>query len=562
MLKEKQKDISQKLFILIAILLVTIKLVLTSLQSVYLLPYISPIDDMLMYNAAESILHGNWLGTYNWLTLSKYAFFSVWVALLNILHIPYLIGGQLLWAGAVCTATGAFKPLIQKRRIRILLFALLLYNPAVSAAEVQLRVYRDNIFPALCLLCIGGFIGAALRIKNGVSGYVGYIICGGIGLALAWVTREDGLWLLPFALGATVCIVTFLIKEKADKRILKGTLLLLPYCLVCAVILSFCTVNYAYYGRFVLSDLTSREFKDAYGALSRVEHENWQPKVAVPYDVRQKLYLLVPELARIEPALERGYFYGRYGIVEDKEFTTGGFHWALREAAGDAGIYSDANTAKEYFKTVADKVNKLCDDGVIKAGPRRSSTTAPIRKEYVLPVLKDGFKNIWRALSFEDCYPMFNDLTYATPLELTSFERILNEKPVTVAISGTSKPYYNLAQRMAHGVLIGANAVYTLIMPFLFGMALMWVYAAARSFAKREKRENPLLFIIMLGVLLAIMLRSFMISFMFVSSFNDNLSRVMYLSSIHPMLILFAFVGTLLFVKHFKNKKGDTNWQI
>ncbi|MEG2206442.1 MAG: hypothetical protein RRY03_07175, partial [Oscillospiraceae bacterium] len=90
----------------------------------------------------------------------------------------------------------------------------------------------------------------------------------------------------------------------------------------------------------------------------------------------------------------------------------------------------------------------------------------------------------------------------------------------------------------------------------------MWLYAAARSFAKREKCENPLLFIIMLGVLLAIMLRSFMISFMFVSSFNDNLSRVMYLSSIHPMLILFAFVGTLLFVKHFKNKKGDTNWQI
>ncbi|MEF9866187.1 MAG: hypothetical protein RR814_07060, partial [Oscillospiraceae bacterium] len=184
MLKEKQKDISQKLFILIAILLVAIKLVLTSLQSVYLLPYTSPIDDMLMYNAAESILHGNWLGTYNWLTLSKYAFFSVWVALLNVLHIPYLIGGQLLWAGAVCTATGAFKPLIQKKCIRILLFALLLYNPAVSAAEVQLRVYRDNIFPALCLLCIGGFIGAALHIKNGVSGYVGYIICGGIGLAL------------------------------------------------------------------------------------------------------------------------------------------------------------------------------------------------------------------------------------------------------------------------------------------------------------------------------------------------------------------------------------------
>lgn len=44
----------------------------------------------------------------------------------------------------------------------LLLYALLAFLPS-SWASYTLRVYRDNIFPALCLLFFAGMAGAALR---------------------------------------------------------------------------------------------------------------------------------------------------------------------------------------------------------------------------------------------------------------------------------------------------------------------------------------------------------------------------------------------------------------
>ena len=84
-------------------------------------------------------------------------FFAVWLALLNKLHLPYLLGGALLWCAAALLAAFALRPLWRKspagqaRALTLLLYALLAFLPS-SWASYTLRVYRDNIFPALCLL--------------------------------------------------------------------------------------------------------------------------------------------------------------------------------------------------------------------------------------------------------------------------------------------------------------------------------------------------------------------------------------------------------------------------
>ena len=562
MFQKNHKDLEKRIFLLLCFGLVALKLLLTSFQAVHLTPYSAPLDDMLMFNAAESIRAGRWLGEYNFLTLSKYMFFAVWVALLNVLHIPYLIGGQLLWAGAAFVSAAAVAPLVQKRWHRLLLFALLLFNPAASAAEVQLRVYRDNIFPALCLLCISGFVGAALRIHAPVRHFAGYVFAGGMGLALAWVTREDGIWLLPFVVVSSGVILVFLAKSPAvQKRVHKAFSLCIPCALTLCAVLSFCVMNNAYYGRFIVSDFTSKEFEDVMGALSRVEHADWQPKVIVPRDVRFQLYDKVPELEQIRPALERGYFYARYGSFEDQEFTTGGFHWALREAAGDSGIYQDANTAKVYFETVAEKVNALCDNGTLAAGPRRSATTAPIKPAYIGPVLLEGARNLWRVVSFEDTYPAFNELSFVSDLELIGFERLLNETPLTVAKAGTNEPYFSLPQRLTNAFLSALCVLYALFTPVLFALALFWLALALWDVLKRKRREEPMVIFVQLGLLLAVILRALMVAFVFVSSFNDSVSRVMYLSSVHPLALLFAFLGTWLLLRRMRGTKNNAALQ-
>lgn len=67
-----------------------------------------------MFRAANAITSGQWLGEYDYLTLSKSMFFAVWLALLNKLHLPYLLGGALLWCAAALLAAFALRPLWRK----------------------------------------------------------------------------------------------------------------------------------------------------------------------------------------------------------------------------------------------------------------------------------------------------------------------------------------------------------------------------------------------------------------------------------------------------------------
>ena len=160
--------LSRRTFWVLCALLVCLRLTLTGFQQAYIWVGGAPLDDELMFRAANSITAGQWLGAYDYLTLSKAMFFPVWLALLHAMHLPYLISGAALWCGAALTAAFAFSPLWckkdpeQGRVLTLALFAVLAFLPS-SWASYTLRVYRDNIFPALCLYFFAGMAGMALR---------------------------------------------------------------------------------------------------------------------------------------------------------------------------------------------------------------------------------------------------------------------------------------------------------------------------------------------------------------------------------------------------------------
>lgn len=83
-------------------LLVCLRLALTGFQQAYIWVGGAPLDDELMFRAANHITAGQWLGAYDYLTLSKAMFFPVWLALLHALHLPYLNqrGGALVRGGS------------------------------------------------------------------------------------------------------------------------------------------------------------------------------------------------------------------------------------------------------------------------------------------------------------------------------------------------------------------------------------------------------------------------------------------------------------------------------
>ena len=81
---------------IIIVLLILLKIYLISVQPIKYIPE-NKYDDALMLKQANSILQGKWLGEYNSLTLVKGPITPIFIAILNKLHIPFLIGQELLY---------------------------------------------------------------------------------------------------------------------------------------------------------------------------------------------------------------------------------------------------------------------------------------------------------------------------------------------------------------------------------------------------------------------------------------------------------------------------------
>lgn len=569
-----KKDLSRRAFWVLAGLVVLAKLLLVHFQCIYTWIDGAPLDDELMFHAAQSITAGQWLGPYNWLTLSKHMFFPVWLALAHALHIPYLTAGQLLWCGASLASAMAFAPVLRQHKTRLALFILLAFNPA-SMASFTLRVYRDNIFPAECMLFFAGLIGYALRWRRPLalrqlhrSGLPWLALCG-LGLALSWLTREDGIWLLPFLLAGGAVLIGMILCQKglpALQKALRCALLALPVLVLAAGVNIFCAVNQTFYGVYTLSDFSSGSFAAAFGAMTRIEQEHWQPLVSVPKDVREKLYDHVEELAPFRYWLEE-YQPMRNGYLNKAlgDYQTGSFYWVLRRTAQEEGVYADAPTAEAFWQRVADEINALCEDGTLPAAHgRRASTTPPIRAEYLGPVLQEGLRSLWYTATFQDCEASLSELTIGLPEDVAVWEEYLGSRANLAAVAGTADPYYSPLQEFAFLLLHWVRCVYAALLPLAVLAALAVQLRQGWMLLRRKKGAPPaagpqdaqmaetaadtadawLLWAILAGVLGMALLRCFMIAFVEVASFNIG-TYVMYLSTVHPLLILYAAAGLL-----------------
>jgi hypothetical protein len=208
-----QKDIGAKTLWTLALGLILIKLVLTSFQMMLAAPDLAPIDDALLFNMAKSITAGNWLGEYNWLTLGKHSFYALWLAALHALGVGPLLAGQLLYAAACIVFLAAIKPLLQNHWLRLFVFTVVLYLP-VSWGEYTLRIYRDNIHPALVFLLLSALLGAFVCPAGKWPALLFYYVVAGLSAAAIWLNHEDNLLLLPFLICAVLVHVVQLWCEK------------------------------------------------------------------------------------------------------------------------------------------------------------------------------------------------------------------------------------------------------------------------------------------------------------------------------------------------------------
>jgi hypothetical protein len=296
-------------------------------------------------------------------------------------------------------------------------FAFILFNPITYTYDPFTRVIREGIYIPLTLLVISSLIGIFLR-RNSKKRPVFWAMLNGISLSAFWLTREEGIWIMPLYLvliGYHIIEVVQM-NRKPNIDIVKDFVIKIsPFLILGSSILLISLMNYKYYGLFTYVEYKSDGFTSAYGALSRVEHENWRPDVPVPKSTRSKIYEVSPAFKELETHLEGDIGEAWRNNSNSDEIRGGWFMWALRDAVAAEGYYESAPKADEYYHRLSIEINEACTrQNLICPIGERKSLQPPWNNNYFDPLIETIY----------DSTVFVSNYTHFTPYTLKSIGSI------------------------------------------------------------------------------------------------------------------------------------------
>ena len=370
----------------------------------------APHDDGLFLNLAGSLSLGDWLGPYNNLTLAKGAFYPLWIATTFVSGIPLLLAEHLLYIAACALFIISIRPILSRQSILFLIWTILLFNPMSYTDGVMTRVIREGIYPALTLLVVAGAVGILARHDRKMKALWLWSVCLGVSLSAFWLTREEGVWLIPSILLILGSAVIRMRHTQPDRWRVLSSLCVLPFCIWLLAIGTVAGINKVWYGLFTTAECKSRDFLAAYGALSRVKHSQWKPYYPLPREARKRIYKVSPAFAELAPFLEGNLGEGWtscscQGASICDDIAGGWFMWAFRDAVAMAGHYESSASVANYYRQLATEINAACARGQIECGAERASMMPPWHTEYTGPLVKALIKGAAFLARFEGFQP-------------------------------------------------------------------------------------------------------------------------------------------------------------
>jgi hypothetical protein len=319
-------------------------------------------DDGLFISNAYSILNGEWLGSYSQMTLAKGAGYSLFLAINAASGIPITLSLALFFAFAAWLLTEKLTQLGLSKLMALILFILLLFHPHLFPT----RIIRDNIYPALSLLVFTALID--LCFLNQRRWFILFLY--GCTIALFWITREEGVWMIP----ALALLVLFKLwsawREGKDKLVIfiKSVALLMLF--ISLPLLIICSINYAKYGAFLTVDFKDPAFSKSLSLLNSIEVDTKISHVPVNKQQREAAYSISPAFAELKTYFEEtgtGWTKPGCNIYPDScgDYAGGWFMWAYRDAVQNRGNYQSFTQASTFYQRVATEISSACDTGKI-----------------------------------------------------------------------------------------------------------------------------------------------------------------------------------------------------
>ena len=548
-----------------------VKLLLISGQHVSVIGN-AGFDDQLFVSQAFYLLHGLYLGTYTNVTLIKGPFYPIYLALMHIAHIPLLLSQQIFYIIACLVFLICVWPLVKRlrkadrfRRVPYVVISflglLLIFNPMTSDIQSGTRVIREGIYPALTLLTISLFIALLTYRKASLWKYILISIGAGLSLSAFWLTREEGIWIIPCVVGLTVYSAALIVwkwyqtldfyrppppdqvhRSGWMKRIV---ILVISFVILWLSISTFSFVNYREYGVKNTVELKTPQFLAAYSSLTRVTSDRWMPVIPVSAHNRQLIYEVSPAFSELKRFLEGTTGWWWANVSEQiypqykGEIAGGWFMWALRDAVSRVGYYTSGQKAMSYYARLASEVNAACDRGELPCVKTTNNLYPPLDHRYIGPFVSSFANSFLFLLTFKQYNPV--------PADVTGDKNSPELFPYVIR-----QPATNIYGHTRVALLRVTGVLYQIFFPLLTCLSL--ISYALLLFLKRSYKDPLFIVTGLIGV--AIVVRMGLLALTTATSFPAV--NTLYLSSAYPLLIIFDVLSLVLICKWFSTRSRKT----
>lgn len=507
-------------------------------------------DDLLYLDHGRWLINGQWLGAFDATTLVKGPGYPLWIAFSFFSSIPLLLSQHLLYIAACALLAHSLRPLVQQRyAMPALLFLALLFDPQ-SYSPYNERVVRDFLYATQHLFILAGLVGLITR-RDRFSSMLGWALGLGFWLGFFWITREEGILVLP-AVALLLLYAGWLIwREQGARRLPRLTLLGLPLVVMAVITTTVCAINYRQYGIFAVVEQKTATFQEAMAALQRVKQQDWQRYIPLPQETRLKIYAASPAFAELRPHLE-----GEIGqqwtemsasrlpeLASRPDIGGGWYLWAILDSVQAAGHYASGQAARQYYARLEAEVNAACGDGRLSCYPPGQS--AFFRQ------VRDVLPHIWRSsvelAGYLASYQQNEPSQTNSQLNNNDEYLLFLDIPMSNLAPSPGQQAPTVNQNRLNAAKLGAlrkiYSCYQAVAPWLYALTMASLLLAGLGCLWR--RNLPPLFMVSLAILSIIVLRLLGLAYIDAMA----CSAKPYLGPIYPLAIALAFLLGLSLVE-------------
>lgn len=372
---------------------------------------VQALDDGLYLDQAMAIVDGGWLSEYSSRLLGKPPGFALFLAASHLSGLPFTLTVaifQMMAAGVF--AYGLYR-VTSQWWLAVAAYATIIFSPNYFFLR---QVLREAIYPSEIFMWLG------LLLIASVSKFrIPLFFSAGVWFGFAWVTREDGIWMLPALPFFLVCFWS-----GARQTLMAGLVFAFGFA---AVHTTVSAANYSHYGIWATAEISDRDFVAAMSSLQSVETGGQKSGVAVTVATRQEIYKVSPAFASLRPFLEAPGNLQTCDWYPETcgEIRNGWFHWAARQAAAAAGHSKDAISSSAFYRSLAQEVTQACQTGALQCA-YRPIAQLPIIHRSDIAGIAGYFVKLWGKLLNVDMGKDYQHVSSGSDEAIARYAAFLN----------------------------------------------------------------------------------------------------------------------------------------